>query len=807
MNNKSNGLTLHQLFNIPEGAEDKVKGKTFIGIDFGTSTTVVSMATYDSNNQQVICSSLQLLQLQPDGNLVEAELFPSIIAISNEGRPLIGQGAYLLKSNPEYVFGENIWYSFKMELGKDLGPRWYRSRQSRIKSPQDATKVFFKQLKKCIERACRDNGFPTDINYAVSIPASFESNQRKDLLDALAANEITMSGKTLIDEPNAAFIGYINPNIYYTEPLELKEGYNPKVLVFDFGAGTCDISLLEISADYKGYHSRNISISQFSELGGNDIDRYIANNYLLPGILKLNGMSEDDYTSSQLDKISMQLMGVAEQLKIAICKDFDYLLTDKSSLKQVVESEGGRTLEIPTKIYTDYKELHQSSFTLSYKDFIDTMNVFFKKGLFSSSTKIKRQKRYNSIYATIDSAITKAHVNKNEIDYVMMIGGSSKNPFVQQSIKEYFKGQTKVLIPQNLQALVSQGAAIHSLLVNGFGITIVRPITSEPIVVVTKGEEVVPVIPAGTEIPFSPIVIEDFSTGETEMSTIEIPICVTNEKKMLANLKIEDPVGEPFPANTQIVVTLEMNADKLLSAHATCLGMECKVVSENPFANTYLTDDERNIIKAQIGTYISANNNGGIPSQYSLRELRKAYENADKDYQAAEVLEEEIQLYPQSDMYNRLGVLYHNGGNYNKAIHFYKKAIDHDPNSPWAYSNLGHDYYIIGKYEEAKDMLRKAIEIRAESTSALITIGRIYEEEGDKEKAYKYYEQAYNILMRQYHNGQLSQVDYGWLTDVARKLGKYKEAAEISAATPQRIPNIGYNKDNLASIRIINDDE
>lgn len=793
-------LTLHQLFQIPENAIDKVIGKTFVGIDFGTSTTVVSIASYDVASKQIICESLQLLQLMPDGNPIEAELTPTIIAINSDGRPLVGQGAYSLKGNPEYVFGENIWHSFKMELGENLGQRWYRSKQAVIKSPQDATKFFFKKLKQFIEKACSDRGLSTDISYAVSIPASFESNQRKDLLEALAANEIAMSGKTLIDEPNAAFIGYVNPDMYYKEPLELRGGYNPKVLVFDFGAGTCDISLLEINADYKGYHSRNISISQFSELGGNDIDRYIAYNYLLPRILKLNGMEEDDYTTSQLEMITNQLMGIAEKLKIAICKDFEYILTDKNTLDDVVKNNKVRSLEIPTNIYTDYKDLVQNTFSLSYSEFIDTMKVFFKKGILSSSTIVKRQKRYNSVYATIESAINKAHISKDEIDYVMMIGGSSKNPFVQKSIKNYFKENTKVLIPQNMQSLVSQGAAIHSLLTNGFGSTIVRPITSEPIVVVTAGEQVLPIIPAGTEIPFPPVKIDQFSTGEKEMSAIEIPICVTNEKKMLANLKIADPLGMPLPPKTQIVVTLEMNADKLLTAHATCMGIECVVVSENPFANTYLTDEEKKIMDELRNTYIAADKNGGIPTRQSLRNLRQAYVDADKDFQAAEILEEEIRYYPQSDMYNYLGVLYHNGGNYNKAIYFLKKAIENDNTSPWPYANLGNDYFLIGKYEEAKEALLKALDIRAESTSALITLGQIYSEENNLKEARGCYEQAYNILMRRFHEGNLDRVDYGWLIDVARKLGKYKEAQEVEAAKPKKEHRVGYNKENLASV-------
>ena len=251
-------LYLNQLVHFPTDIDDKIYNKTFVGIDFGTSTTVVSIASYDRGSNQIMCTTLELPQKEIDGNIVESELLPSVIAVGRDGAPLVGMGAFSLKTNPDYELGTNIWYSFKMELGKNLGPMWYGSEIEHIKSPQDATRFFFKYLERCIEKVCADNNYSPDIHYAVSIPASFESNQRRDLLDALSANGIVLSGSNLIDEPNAAFIGYVNPDIYNKEPIELSEGYNPKVLVFDFGAGTCDISILEISADYKGYHRRGI---------------------------------------------------------------------------------------------------------------------------------------------------------------------------------------------------------------------------------------------------------------------------------------------------------------------------------------------------------------------------------------------------------------------------------------------------------------------------------------------------------------------------------------------------------------------
>ena len=788
-------LSLNQLFQIPAEAVENQKGKTFVGVDFGTSTTVVSVSRYNANSKQVECATLHLVQKESDGNIIEAELMPTVIAINKDGSPLVGEGAYKLKGNPDYTFGENIWHSFKMELGKDLGPKWYKSQQPIIKSPQDATRFFFKQLKRCIEQACPDS----EIYYAVSIPASFESNQRKDLLSALEANGIPMTGRNLIDEPNAAFIGYINPDESYKEPIEMDDDYNPKVLVFDFGAGTCDISILEISADYQGCHSRNLSISQFTELGGNDIDRYIANNYLLPSLLKNNEMDEDDYSESQKEVIVSQLMDIAELLKIKICKDCEFLLDDKGMLDAVLEQNGARTVEMPVSIYTEYKRLTQNSFTLTYGEFMHTMEVFFKKSIYPTPTTVKRQKRYNSVYATINSAIKKAHVSKDEINYVMMVGGSCKNPFVQHSIRDYFGEGTRILLPPDMQKLVSQGAAIHSLMTNAFDISMVRPITSESIVIITKDNHPVPVIAAGTEIPFPTVKIDSFNTGEDNMCCIEIPICVSNEKKLLANLEIEAPDYVYFPSNTPVEISLEMNADKVLTVHASCQGIECMVKSENPFANTYQTDEERKIMMAERETYIAADKNGGIPTKDSLVKLRNAYSNAENEYREAEVLEMQLKYYPQDNLYNSLGVMFHNCGNLSKAIAYYKKAIIVDEENPWPHSNYGHALFQIGKYKEGKEQLERAIELKADLAAALIILGEIYIEEGNKETANEHFEQAYNLLMRIFHKGNMEGYEYGWLLSAARNLGR-ELPDEVKAPITNRKNTLGFNSDNLVSI-------
>ena len=180
----------------------------FIGIDFGTSTTVVSMATLDKETKDIKTETIWLNQKLYDGAIMSAEKIPTVIAWYNN-QLLVGKGAADLKY--QLKKGVNVWYSFKMELGEDLGSKYYNSELDRnsdtpILNPKDAAKVFFQYLKAQIDRHVRTNNLPANLQFAVSIPASFEANQRKELIYALEQNGISINKQSLIDEPNAAFL-------------------------------------------------------------------------------------------------------------------------------------------------------------------------------------------------------------------------------------------------------------------------------------------------------------------------------------------------------------------------------------------------------------------------------------------------------------------------------------------------------------------------------------------------------------------------------------------------------------------------
>lgn len=792
----SNILSLKSM--LPSATNMQLATKaTYVGIDFGTSTTVVSIATKENGIDKIKTLPIKLIQILEDGTIYQSEKLPSIIAWYN-GRLLVGEGA----SNLKYTLtkGKNIWFSFKMEIGEDLGAKYYNSEVGgmegvKIRNPKDCVRVFFMYLNKLITKFCEDNGLSNNILYAVSIPASFEANQRKELMEALEYNGMNVSKQSLIDEPNAAFISYISDSEDSEKPLLISPHYNSKVLVFDFGGGTCDISILEIGKSANGLYSKNVAISKFTKLGGDDVDRYITYKYILPRFLEANGVKIEDFRTKEIQFFATQLYKVSERLKILLCKKISNQMYKLDIPQSVKTSNDKETISIPLMIESKKGALTQSEFYLTIQELSEVMSVFMRKSRIA--TNIKGQEEYNNIFMPIESAIKKANVKRSEIDYVLLIGGSAQNPFIQEALKNDFE-DSEILVPQDLQTHVSKGAAIHSFLMNGMNKCIIQPITSEPIFVITKDTTNKVLIPAGTTIPCNTVVIDDLMPTKDHQEAIELPICVGSSNKMLFNLKITRDGG--FLTSAQVTLALEITADKLLLAKAQCMGVSCMVEPQNPFANKELTTEERIVLRAEREANIETEKNGGIPSKKCLAALRQAYVDAGNDFKAAETLEQQNELYPNPEDYNLIGVYYHNSGNKNKAIEFFERALAHNPEAYWPNFNLGNTLFYQDP-QKAKKFLNKAYELNPSEPCVNILLGRLDKNEGKEAAATEKFMIAYERYEQRWKANSLNSSDYGWFASVAEELGKRDKAYEIRSAKPKIEQTTYYDEENLTQTR------
>lgn len=261
---------------------------------------------------------------------------------------------------------------------------------------------------------------------------------------------------------------------------------------------------------------------------------------------------------------------------------------------------------------------------------------------------------------------------------------------------------------------------------------------------------------------------------------------------MLFNLIIESPDNKGFSISSPINLKFNINADKILNIAASCQGIVCKAEPINPYANKEMTTEERIIAKAQRDFNIEASDNGGVPSRKAFNNLRQAYENADKDLDAAEVYEQEYEYYPDAVSLNNLAVLYNNAGDKEKALEYYEKALQKEPNNSIVLSNIGLQYFYTDK-EKARYYFERSLSNNPNNPVALI---RLADMEEDDEKAMSFYNKAFDIYKDRMDYNSLSSSDRYWFKSVAEKLGRKDIVKKINEFCKED-KNTLYNDDNL----------
>jgi len=777
--------------------QDKLRGSTFIGIDFGTSTTVVSYAVIGDTSSPLKTNNMPLRQLNPDGSYMENHLVPSCIAFF-DNKLFKGQTAKQLKS--KLSFGRNLWYSFKMMIGTDNGPVYFGTELpnghlvATIENPLDAAKVFFKYLKEEIDHFILANNLPRQTFYSISIPASFEANQRKDLKAALDFANIPFQDNLFIDEPNAAFLSYLieaNNNNHQNYNIPIDSALH--ILVFDFGAGTCDISVLEIGRKEGRLYSKNVAISKFEQLGGDDIDKKIVKDILLPQLLKQNNLDIDDIKTPEYNKIILpKLQPIAEHLKIQICKAISRNLVGRN-LPELAKSDQRITVEQSFQIVLPKHRIEYSNPSLSFLEFNTIMQKFTHESSdFDFEDDLESLK---SIFTVINSALQKANMTKEEIDLVLLIGGSSYNPFVQSALRKHFI-QSELEIPRDLQAHVSTGAAVNSFLQNGMGIDMIKPIVSEPVLIILQNNIPRTVVREGTEIPCRGIKIEDLHPQKDGQLIVEIPICVSSKDKILASVKMKSDIG--FLKSDNIRLQCDISHDKLIYFRAFIKDIEIDVEPLNPFANAALSTEEtaeKRILKL---INEAARANGGKPPLKMLKELSSFYVKLEKHLKAAETFELIQQLDAVSR--NESSICYHYAmaGKKKQSNKWAKIAYDKSPHATNAY-NLALVMEELGNMDEYIKLMEEAVS--KNSDAAFLTYGE-YLLSRDKERAMILIQKGFDSWYEQFKAGNLHKNNYSRLISSARQIGRFEIANQVKENQKKLEGNNKvkwYDEDNLAS--------
>ena len=481
-----------------------------IGIDLGTTNSAV--AVMEGGEPTIIANV--------EGNRTT----PSVVAFTKNGERLVGETA---KRQAITNAGRTIT-SIKREMGTDYKVKI----DDKEYSPEEISAMILQKIKSDVESYLGE----TVSEAVITVPAYFTDSQRQATKDAgkIAGLDV----KRIINEPTAAALAYGMD----------KDTEQHKIMVFDLGGGTFDVSILEIGDGV----FEVLATRGNNRLGGDDFDEVLM-NYMISEFKKENGIDlSKDVTAMQ------RLKDAAEKAK----KELSTTMTTNVNLPFITAVDGA-----PVHLNMDIK---RAKFEELSSDLVDKTLV------------------------PVREALNDAGLTASEIDKVLLVGGSTRIPAVQEAVKKLIgKEPQKDINPDECVAI---GAAIQGGVLTGeVKDLLLLDVTPLSLGIETMGGVMTRLIERNTTIPAKKSQI--FSTAADGQTAGDIHVLqgereFAHDNTTLGRFQLTGipaaPRGVP-----QIEVTFDIDANGIVNVHAKDLGSgnEQKITIT---ASTKLSEDEIN---------------------------------------------------------------------------------------------------------------------------------------------------------------------------------------------------------------------
>jgi len=750
-----------------------------LGIDLGTANSVMTEIKWQPGSP-LETKVIQIEQDTPLGVYTDI-LFPSVVAIQ-AGKVWVGEGANRMKKNPqEYKLtqGKNLFSETKLDMG--IG-KTYANAPVGFRT---ASEIAGHIIRAMIQHAISTDDSPIDY-VVVTVPASFQIAQRRDTLLAAELGGVTISGGNLLDEPIAALIDYLHIVSSADELPQFDSETN--ILVFDFGGGTCDVAIMNIAADKanKSFRRSSKAVSRYHKLGGADIDVAIVYEVLIPKLCSDNGIAESDLGYADKKNIlEPNLIGVAENLKIMMANT----IRRQRAMSEYASPSNDIAVSLPQTLKLEVQG-HLFSMTkpsLSLEEFNSVLQPFLDEDLTYITETDYRS--FTSIFSPIDDSLNHASLEKENIDFVLLVGGSCMIPQVEDRIMECFPKAKVHLVDteERIQTCVSRGAAFNALYRAVTGTNWFEPVCHQQISINTK-KGLIPLIQAGQKLPFpgediwaenKALKVPKAVISKSEDLRIELVAGIGEEAKLLfaSTWKLMPVINKGEVIN----LSYNMSADQVLDIKLSLDSQpnaEFAVTIENPITHIVNVNElQRKIM--EIEEWIRVNRQS--PSiTAKIKELAQLYAEQGKHEKAIEFYKRVLKSSSKPEVYvlNQLGIWYGKIKDYKNQEKFYLEAAKHgDWKGPLF--NLALSLNQRKKHEQAIPFLLQAIE-EEEDPAYYVLMHDIYKELEDQEKANKYSDLAFSRF-KESGLEELSDFQLSWFQSLAESRKETELLKEIKA--------------------------